>query len=132
MKLENIPVGMTDWAEVAPSIQDGKTGIATARTRQFGDLQLRLMEYSAGYVGDHWCHKGHIVYVISGDLVIEHEDGVRYVVKPGASVFCAQVVFRSRPVCTAPDRRAGVWTAGVLSGCGSRRPSTHSAATTPD
>ena len=85
MKLENIPLGTTDWSEVAPSVHDGKTGTATARTRQFGDLQLRLVEYSVGYVGDHWCHKGHIVYVISGDLIIEHEDGVRYVVKPGVS-----------------------------------------------
>ena len=39
--------------------------------------------------------------------------------------------FRSQPACTAPDRRAGVWTAGVLSECGSRRPSTRSAAATP-
>jgi hypothetical protein len=85
VKLGNIQTGVTEWSRVAPSSREGKTGTATARTRQLGDVQLRLVEYSAGYVADHWCHKGHIVYVISGDLIIEHEDGTRYTVKSGVS-----------------------------------------------
>jgi hypothetical protein len=85
MKLEHIPVGITDWSEVSSSVQNGKTGTVTSRARQFGDLQLRLVEYSAGYLGDHWCSKGHIVYLISGSLIIEHQDGTQFAVQPGAS-----------------------------------------------
>jgi hypothetical protein len=49
-----------------------------------------------------------------------------------ASAPSVPVAFRSQPVYTAPHRRAGVWRENSISGCGSRRPSTHSAATTPD
>jgi hypothetical protein len=42
------------------------------------DAQLRLVDYSAGYTADHWCHKGHVVLVIAGTLTIAHEDGRSY------------------------------------------------------
>jgi len=44
-----------------------------------------MIEYSAGYIGDHWCPKGHIVYVTAGSLIIEHQYGGRYVVSSGVS-----------------------------------------------
>jgi len=85
MRLENLPVGITDWSQVPASAHHGASGTATARTRQFGEIQLRLVDYSAGYLADHWCSKGHLVFVVAGDLTIEHQDGQRYALRPGMS-----------------------------------------------
>ena len=63
----------------------GETGSATARSRDVGGVQLRIVQYGAGYRADHWCAKGHIVHVIAGDLVIEHRDGRRFALGPGMS-----------------------------------------------
>ena len=74
MKIENIPIAAINWASVSPVVQAGETGTATARTRNLGDIQLRLIDYSGGYKADHWCTKGHILHVIAGNLIIEHDD----------------------------------------------------------
>ena len=83
MKLENIPIAAINWAHVAPVVQAGETGTATARTRNLGDIQLRLIDYSGGYKADHWCTKGHILHVIAGNLIIEHEDQSQTLLTPG-------------------------------------------------
>lgn len=89
MRLENLPVGVTDWLQIPPSSHPGASGTATARTRQFGEIQLRRVDYSAGYVADHWCSKGHLVFVVAGDLTIEHRDGRRYALTSGMSYHVA-------------------------------------------
>src|SRR5215475_6907400 len=89
MKLTNFPAGMTDWSAVIPSEHPGESGAATMRTRPLGEIQLRLVEYSASYVGDHWCHKGHLIFVVAGQLVIEHEDGRSLTIPAGSSYHVA-------------------------------------------
>ena len=89
MNLNDLPVGITDWPQIPASTHPGETGMAMMRTRQFGDIQLRVVEYSREYVADHWCHKGHIVFVVSGRLVIEHEGGAAYVLTQGTSYHVA-------------------------------------------
>ena len=85
MKLESLPIGIVDWALVPGLETPGETGSAIARTHDLGQLKLRLVEYAPGYRADHWCAKGHIVYVVSGHLVIEHDDGSRYALSPATS-----------------------------------------------
>jgi len=85
MKLADLPCGMIDWASLLPSTLPGETGSVTQRSRSFGDLQLRLVEYSPGYLADHWCDKGHILLVTEGELTIEHRDGRRYELATGAT-----------------------------------------------
>jgi hypothetical protein len=85
MKLEGMPIGAVDWSEVAAVGHAGETGSATARSRDLGGVQLRIVRYGAGYCADHWCAKGHIVHVLSGDLVIEHDDGRRFPLSAGMS-----------------------------------------------
>ena len=85
MKLENVPNGAIDWSGVLAVVEAGETGTATVRTRNLGDIKLRLVTYSGGFRADHWCAKGHIVYVISGSLVIEYEDETRTVLSAGTS-----------------------------------------------
>jgi len=85
MKLADVPQGMINWSRVPRSVQPGDSGTAAGRACAVGDIQLRVVEYSAGYVADHWCHKGHILFVMSGALVIEHQDGQRYDLTPGTT-----------------------------------------------
>lgn len=85
MKLANIPFEMTDWAAVGGSEHRGERGTAIWRTLQHGDLRIRIVEYTAGYVADHWCAKGHVVYCLEGELVTELRDGRAFTLRPGMS-----------------------------------------------
>ena len=89
MRLEGQLCGVTDWANVPASSHPGRSGTATAQTRHLGDIQLRLVSYSSGYEADDWCEKGHIVFVVSGSLTIEHQDGGRYILSAGMSYHVA-------------------------------------------
>lgn len=75
MEMKDIPFGLTDWAEVPETLHPGETGTARWRTRQFGDIRVRVVEYSPGYLADHWCEKGHILFVLDGVLETELGDG---------------------------------------------------------
>ncbi|MFJ1301024.1 DHCW motif cupin fold protein [Pseudomonadota bacterium AL_CKDN230030165-1A_HGKHYDSX7] len=85
MKMHAIPFGTTDWSEVEPTEHPGETGQAIWRTRQFGDIRVRMVEYTPGYLADHWCTKGHILFCLEGELHTELEDGRHFVLKPGMS-----------------------------------------------
>ena len=83
MKLQSFDLGATDWSQVPQEQEVGLSGTATARTVRAGDIQLRMIEYSPSYVSNHWCSKGHIVFVVAGRLTLEHENGQRYDLAPG-------------------------------------------------
>ncbi len=89
MNLDNISVGVTDWSQIPESVHAGASGTATVRSRQLGDIQLRLVVYSSSYMADHWCSKGHIVFVVAGEVMIEHQHGVTYTLMPGMSYHVA-------------------------------------------
>jgi hypothetical protein len=85
MELRNIPFGTTDWNVIEPTTHAGVTGNAFWRTRQFGDVRVRMVEYTPGYVADHWCEKGHILLCIEGELRTELKDGRVMTLKAGMS-----------------------------------------------
>ena len=85
MRIDNIPFGTTDWASIAPTRHSGETGVALWRTRQFGDIRVRLVEYSPGYVADHWCSKGHILFCIDGRMTTVLKDGRSFELTTGQS-----------------------------------------------
>ncbi|MCP5153286.1 MAG: DHCW motif cupin fold protein [Ectothiorhodospiraceae bacterium] len=85
MRIDDIPFGLTDWTTVAPTEHPGETGVARWRTRQFGPLRVRMVEYSPGYRADHWCSKGHILLCVEGELHTELADGRTFVLTPGVS-----------------------------------------------
>ncbi|HTQ78871.1 MAG TPA: DHCW motif cupin fold protein, partial [Thermoanaerobaculia bacterium] len=68
-----------------PTEHPGETGRALWRTCQFGDLRVRMVEYSPGYKADHWCSKGHIVLCLEGELQTELQDGRVVTLTPGLS-----------------------------------------------
>ena len=98
MRLSGIPFGVTEWSNVERTERPGDSGIAVWRTRQFGEVRVRMVEYSPGYVADHWCAKGHILLCLAGELNTELEDGRRFTLKPGTS-------YQGRGRCRAPSVR---------------------------
>ena len=85
MDMKNIPFGTTDWLKIEPTQHAGETGQATWRTQQFGDIRVRMVEYSPGYTANHWCSKGHILLCLEGELHTQLADGRQFVLTPGMS-----------------------------------------------
>ena len=85
MQISDIPFGTTDWSAIKPTQHQGERGMATWRTRQFGPIRVRMVEYTPGYLADHWCSKGHILLCVKGELETELADGRRFTLKPGMS-----------------------------------------------
>ena len=85
MKLPELAFTTTDWSGVPPTEHPGETGMALWRTFAAGDLRVRMVEYTPGYLADHWCLKGHVLLVLEGELHTELADGRTVVLKPGQS-----------------------------------------------
>jgi hypothetical protein len=85
MRLREIPFQTTAWSLITPTEHKGEAGVATWRTRQFGDVRVRMVEYSPGYQADHWCEKGHILLCLEGELHTRLKDGTVAVLTPGMS-----------------------------------------------
>ncbi|HEY1817452.1 MAG TPA: DHCW motif cupin fold protein [Kofleriaceae bacterium] len=89
MKLVEIPFQTIDWASIAPTVHAGETGRATWRTLEVGNVRVRIVEYSAGYLADHWCERGHVVHVLDGEFVSELRDGRSFALRTGESYVVA-------------------------------------------
>lgn len=85
MDMKNIPFGVSDWTQINATQHPGETGMAYWRTQHFDQIRVRLVEYSPGYLADHWCKKGHILFCLEGELHTELEDGRQFVLTPGMS-----------------------------------------------
>ena len=73
--MSNILFQTIDWTAIEKVEYTGETGKAYWQTMQFNGLRIRLVEYTAGYLADHWCRKGHIVHCLEGDFITELETG---------------------------------------------------------
>jgi quercetin dioxygenase-like cupin family protein len=85
MKMKDIPFGITDWGNVPVSEHYGIEGMAYWRTKHFGEIRVRMVEYSAGYIADHWCEKVHILLCLEGQMKTELADGRVFVLTAGMS-----------------------------------------------
>ncbi|CNL46444.1 DHCW motif cupin fold protein [Yersinia proxima] len=85
MDIRDIPFGITDWSTVEKTEHKGAQGIAYWRTQNFNNIRVRMVEYSAGYIADHWCSKGHILLCLDGELSTELVDGRIFILKAGMS-----------------------------------------------
>ena len=85
MEMSGIPFGTTDWSSVEPTEHPGERGKAIWRTREFGCVRVRMVEYTPGYLADHWCQKGHVLLCLEGELQTELKDGRKVTLKPGTS-----------------------------------------------
>ncbi len=89
MQITGFPFGTTDWSQIQQTQHTGERGVAFWRTQQLGTIRLRMVEYTPGYIADHWCAKGHIVLCTSGELHTQLEDGRSFTLKPGMSYHVA-------------------------------------------
>lgn len=81
----HIPFRITDWSSIPAEVKAGERGTATIRTQQLEGVRIRMIEYSADYLADHWCELGHLVFVLEGELINELKDGPTTVMKAGMS-----------------------------------------------
>ena len=83
IKNQNIPFQTIDWTLIPKTEHPGETGTAFWQTLQLDGLRIRIVEYSAGYLADHWCKKGHIVHCLEGEVCSELENGEKTILKKG-------------------------------------------------
>ncbi|MDH2433164.1 DHCW motif cupin fold protein [Pokkaliibacter sp. MBI-7] len=85
MQMQNIPFVTTTWDDVERTEHLGVTGVAYWQTRSFGDIRVRMVEYTPGYLADHWCSKGHVLLCLEGELHTELDDGRTFILRAGMS-----------------------------------------------
>jgi len=75
MNIAGVPFSATDWSAVPEVEHRGASGSAWWRTLEVGNIRVRMVRYTAGYMADHWCSRGHVLLVLDGEMVTELEDG---------------------------------------------------------
>jgi quercetin dioxygenase-like cupin family protein len=89
MKIQNVPFTAIDWASAVVSKHPGVTGEAIWRTIETGNVRVRIVEYTPGYLADHWCSRGHVIHVLEGTLITELKDGRTFTITPGSTYITA-------------------------------------------
>ena len=85
MVIQEVPFCTVDWSAVIPTEHSGINGKAYWRTFEMGNIRVRMVEYTPGYLADHWCNRGHVLLVLEGILVTELDDGRKFTLTPGTS-----------------------------------------------
>jgi quercetin dioxygenase-like cupin family protein len=85
MKIPSIPFEHISWADVHSTEKPGETGTVRTQERSFGEIRVRMVQYSAGYLADHWCRKGHVLLCLEGEMQTELDDGTIVTLRPGTS-----------------------------------------------
>jgi quercetin dioxygenase-like cupin family protein len=83
MQIPSFPFSITDFNSIEPEIHTGSTGQASWRTFYREGIRIRLVVYSPGYLADHWCAKGHIIYCVSGSMETELDTGEKHLLEAG-------------------------------------------------
>lgn len=94
----NIPYQTIDWARIPKVEYKGETGSAYWQTVQFPGLRVRIVEYSKGYMADHWCRKGHIVHCLEGEFVSEMENGEKFRMEKGMTYIVSDELSSHRSI----------------------------------
>jgi quercetin dioxygenase-like cupin family protein len=85
MEIRGVPFCTTDWDKVAVTEHPGEAGTAFWRTLEAGNIRVRMVEYTPGYLADGWCSRGHVLLVLEGTVVTELDDGRSFILSPGMS-----------------------------------------------
>jgi hypothetical protein len=85
MKFLPVAFAAVDFASIPPAVESGASGESISRVSERGDLRMRLVEYDAGYVADHWCDRGHVFFVLRGKIDVELRDGRTFSLGPKMS-----------------------------------------------
>lgn len=85
MKIYSFPFQTVDWSSIAREEHNGINGKAYWQVFMMGDIRVRIVEYTAGYLADHWCKKGHILLCLDGEMETALEDGRQFILSAGMS-----------------------------------------------
>ena len=97
-KMSNIPFQPINWNSIEKVEYKGESGTAFRQTIQFGGLRIRLVEYSNGYLADHWCEKGHIVHCLEGKFISELSTGEKIELSKGETYIVSDEMSSHRSV----------------------------------
>jgi len=89
-----------DWSAIEKTEHKGETGTAFWQTIQKDGVRLRIVEYSKGYMADHWCRKGHIVHCLEGDFISELDNGESFLLTKGMTYIVSDNVSSHRSTTT--------------------------------
>jgi quercetin dioxygenase-like cupin family protein len=95
---QNYPFQIIDWSSIPKTKFKGECGSAFWQTVQLPGLRIRIVEYSKGYIADHWCKKGHIVHCLEGEFTSELLDGSKYVLKEGMTYIVSDELSSHRSI----------------------------------
>jgi hypothetical protein len=97
-KDKNIPFQTIDWSAIPKTEHKGEKGTSFWQTVEFPGLRIRIVEYSKGYLADHWCHKGHIVHCLEGSFVSELENDKKITLSEGNTYIVSDEMSSHRSV----------------------------------
>lgn len=83
MEIKQFPFQTVNWKDIEAEEHLGTSGKSYWKIFNMGNIRVRMVEYTAGYLADHWCHKGHIIYCISGEMTTKLQDGREFILTQG-------------------------------------------------
>ena len=86
------------WDQIEKTEHHGETGTSFWQTMNIDGLRIRIVEYSANYLANHWCQKGHIVYCLEGEFISELENGEKFSLTKGMSYIVSDDLSSHRSV----------------------------------
>jgi quercetin dioxygenase-like cupin family protein len=96
--MSNIPFQTINWELIEKAEHKGEIGVAFWQTIQFDGLRIRLVEYSSGYLADHWCQKGHIVHCLEGEFISELKTGEKIKLTKGETYIVSDELSSHRSI----------------------------------
>jgi hypothetical protein len=98
MEKLNIPFQTIDWSAVPKEEHPGEKGTSFWQTIQLPGLRIRIVQYSKGYIADHWCRKGHIVHCLEGEFISENQNDKSIIMRQGMSYVVSDELSSHRSV----------------------------------
>ena len=83
MTIDHYPFEIIDWTKITEEKHTGESGVATWQVIHVGNIRVRKVSYSPGYLADHWCKKGHIIHCLEGEMITQLDDGRSMNLKKG-------------------------------------------------
>jgi hypothetical protein len=96
--VDYIPFQTINWETIPKTEHIGETGTSWWQTIQFPGLRIRIVEYSKGYLADHWCQKGHIVHCLEGEFISELQNADSFHLSKGMTYVVSDELSSHRSV----------------------------------
>ncbi len=100
--MSHITFQTIDWKNITKTEHPGETGKALWQTANFDKLRIRIVEYSEGYLADHWCQKGHIVHCLKGEFKSELQNGETFHLSEGMTYVVSDNLSSHRSITEKP------------------------------